>query len=81
VLRVPYDGLVRVSSESGRRRAMLALGEQGRRLLLQRRGQPEIRYDEAFLGVPVEVAVALLESRRKDAAAAAGPTGSALPEG
>ena len=40
-----------------------------RRLWLQRKGAPDIRYDESFLGVPVEVAVALLEARKRDVAA------------
>ncbi len=69
VLRVPYDGIVRASVERRRGLVSLLSREPPRRLLIQRKGAPEIRYDEAFLGVPVEVAIALLDARRRDAAA------------
>ncbi len=67
------QGIVRFSWKSVNRMTVdvkaswsLLEGYHGaRQLLVQRRDAPDIRYDEAYLGVPAEAALALCEAYRK----------------
>jgi hypothetical protein len=67
VLRVPWERARRVAVEIRGSWSLLAGYHGARRLLLQRQDEPDIRYDEAFLGVPAEVAHALCDAYRKRA--------------
>lgn len=57
--RVRWKNLEAVRIEARKTWSLLEGAHEARTLLILRKGQPEIRYDEAFLGLPAEVAVAL----------------------
>lgn len=57
--RVRWKNLEAVRIDARKTWSLLEGAHDARNLLILRKGQPEIRYDEAFLGLPAEVAVAL----------------------
>jgi hypothetical protein len=65
VLCVPWDRVRRAAVEIEPSWSLVEGYHGVRRLLLQREGEPDIRYDEAFLGVPAEVAHALCDAYRR----------------
>lgn len=71
VHRARWGGLQRVTLESRRTFSVLDGLHLAKTLVLKRKDEPAIRYEEAFLGVPAEVAQVLLDSYR---------TGVLLPE-
>jgi hypothetical protein len=64
---VPWASVARIHSADRPRFTLLDGYHRARRLVVERRDGATIRYDEAFLGVPVEVVVALAEWLRRGA--------------
>jgi hypothetical protein len=64
MLRTQWQDLVSVTVVSRRRWSVLQGPHDARQLVLSRRAAPPIRYDENYLGTPVEVAQVLLEAHR-----------------
>jgi hypothetical protein len=67
VVRVAWRAVARLSVETKSAWSLLEGHHGARHLLLARRNEPEVRYDEAYLGVPAEVALALCEAYRRGA--------------
>ncbi len=67
VVRVAWRAVARLSVETKSAWSLLQGHHGARHLLLARRNEPEVRYDEAYLGVPAEVALALCEAYRRGA--------------
>ncbi len=67
VHRARWGKLQRISIDSRRAFSVLDGVHVARALVLKRRDEPPIRYDEAFLGVPAEVAQVLLDAYRTGA--------------
>jgi len=67
VVRVTWRSVARLSVEVKGAWSLLEGHHGARHLLLARRNEPEVRYDEAYLGVPAEVALALCEAYRRGA--------------
>lgn len=65
VLRVPHADIVRSTVEVRSSWSLLEGYHGTKRLLLSRRNAEDIRYDEAYLGVPAEVAQSLFDAYRK----------------
>ena len=65
IVRVAWEGVARLTVEVKASWSLLEGYHGARQLLVQRRNDPEVRYDEAYLGVPAEVALALCEAYRK----------------
>lgn len=65
VLRAAWTDVPSMSVESVTGWSLLEGRSETRKLRLDRVDAPPIRYDEAFLGVPAEVALALAEAYRK----------------
>ncbi len=63
--RVGWASLKRVSIEGRRSWSILTGNQMQRSLLLVRQNDPEIRYDEVFLGAPAEVVAGLIEGYRR----------------
>jgi hypothetical protein len=68
VLRVPWDRVGRLWIAARGRFSPLEGWAIHRALVIERRGDLPIRYDEAYLGVPVEVALGLCEAYASGAA-------------
>jgi hypothetical protein len=64
VHRARWGRLQRVSIDTRRAFSVLDGVHEAKALVLKRKDEPPIRYDEAFLGLPVEVAQALLDAYR-----------------
>jgi hypothetical protein len=64
MLRTRWADLVSASVTSRRSWSVLEGVHEARQLVLSRRGAPPIRYDEPYLGLPVEVAQVLVEAYR-----------------
>lgn len=65
VLRTAWPSLVRVTLDGRLAWSALEGVHRARSLVLKRRGADPITYDEAFLGVPAEVAQTLLDAYRR----------------
>ncbi|MBK8168938.1 MAG: hypothetical protein IPK60_01180 [Sandaracinaceae bacterium] len=65
VLRVALGDIVRATVEVRSSWSLLEGYHGTKRLLISRRNAPDIRYDEAYLGVPCEVAQSLIDGYRK----------------
>ena len=65
VLRAAWTDVPSMAVESPTGWSLLEGRSETRKLRLDRVDAPPIRYDEAFLGVPAEVALALAEAYRK----------------
>jgi hypothetical protein len=65
VVRTPWSSLLRVTLDSRFAWSVLEGVHRTRSLVLKRRGADPITYDEAFLGVPAEVAQTLLDAYRR----------------
>lgn len=64
VHRVPWPRLQRVRIEARRGVSVVDGVHESKTLVIERRDEPPIRYDEAFLGLPAEVVQALLDAYR-----------------
>ena len=64
VHRARWGKLQRVSIDTRRAFSVLDGIHEAKTLVLKRKDEPPIRYDEAFLGMPAEVAQALLDAYR-----------------
>lgn len=64
VHRARWSRLQRVSIDTRRAFSVLDGLHEAKTLVLKRKDEPPIRYDEAFLGLPAEVAQALLDAYR-----------------
>lgn len=64
MLRTRWADLVNASVSTRRSWSVLEGAHEARQLVLSRRGSPPIRYDEPYLGLPVEVAQVLIEAYR-----------------
>jgi hypothetical protein len=62
--RARWSKLQRVSIDTRRAFSVLDGIHEAKTLVLKRKDEPPIRYDEAFLGMPAEVAQALLDAYR-----------------
>ena len=65
VVRTAWPSLLRVTLDSRLAWSVLEGVHRARSLVLKRRGTDPITYDEAFLGVPAEVAQTLLDAYRR----------------
>jgi hypothetical protein len=65
ILRASWPNLARVHVEAKPAWSLLEGRHMARQLVLERREAPPIRYDEAFVGVPAEVAQGLCEAYRR----------------
>lgn len=65
VLQIPYRDIVRTAVESKNAWSLLEGYHGTKRLLLARKQGGDVRYDEAYLGIPVEVAHSLVDAFRK----------------
>lgn len=65
ILRASWKALERVHVQSTPTWSLLDGYHQARHLVLERSGSSPIRYDEAYLGVPAEVAQGMMESYRR----------------
>lgn len=65
VLLVPWSELLRARVESRRRWSLLGGARLARTLVIDRRDDDSIRYDEAFLGAPAELVLSLVEAFRR----------------
>ena len=65
VLRATFRGLARVRIERKASWSVVEGYHQARTLVIERKQDEPIRYDEAFLGAPAEVVVSLAEAYRK----------------
>lgn len=63
--RVAWREIKRVTIESRRSWAILSGTQHRRNVLIERREEPEVRYDEIFLGAPAEVVTSLLDAYRR----------------
>lgn len=63
--RVPWHSLKRITVETRRSWSLLTGNQQQRGLLIERQNDPEIRYDEVFLGMPAEAVAGLAEAYRR----------------
>lgn len=63
--RVAWREIKRVTIESHRSWAILSGTQHRRNVLIERREEPEVRYDEIFLGAPAEVVTSLLDGYRR----------------
>lgn len=75
VVRTPWPSLLRVTIDGRFAWSVLEGVHRTRALVLKRRGADPITYDEAFLGVPAEVAQTLLDGYRRGSL----PIGTATP--
>lgn len=64
LLRTRWSNLARVSVETKRAWSVLDGAHRAASLVLSRRGDPTVRYEEAFLGIPVELARSLVDAYR-----------------
>ena len=64
ILRTTWRGLARITIATKASWTILEGYHGARTMVIERRDAPAIRYDEAFLGVPAEVVVALCEAHR-----------------
>ena len=67
VVRVAWSAMAKLTVDVKASWSLLEGYHGARQLLVQRRNEPDIRYDEAYLGVPAEVALALCDAYRKGA--------------
>lgn len=65
VVRTAWPNLLRVTLDSRLAWSVLEGVHRARSLVLKRRGADPVTYDEAFLGVPAEVAQTLLDAYRR----------------
>jgi hypothetical protein len=65
IVRVAWKTIGRLSVQVKPSWSLLEGSHGTRTLLVQRRDAPDVRYDEAFLGVPAEVALALCDAYRR----------------
>lgn len=65
VLPIPWSELARTRIEARRRWSLLGGARSRRTLVLDRRGDDPVRYDEAFLGAPAEVVAMLVEAYQR----------------
>ncbi len=65
ILRASWPKIPRLTIDTQRGWSILEGRHPVRRLVIERENNPPIRYDEAFLGLPAEAALALLEAYRK----------------
>ncbi len=65
VVRATWKGLAQLRLEGKPTWSILSGYHQARTLVIERRDDPVIRYDEAFLGVPAEVVIVLANAYRK----------------
>lgn len=63
--RVAWREIKRVTIESRRSWAILSGTQHRRNVLIERREEPEVRYDEIFLGAPAEVVTSLIDAYRR----------------
>lgn len=63
--RVPWKSLQRVSIEAKRAWSILSGNRIQRSLLIERHNEPQIRYDEVFLGMPAEAVAAIVDAYRR----------------
>lgn len=64
LLSIPWADLVSASVNTKRAWSVLEGAHDARQLVLSRRGAPPVRYDEPYLGLPVEVVQVLVEAYR-----------------
>lgn len=64
MIRIRWDKLDRVSIDAKKKWSVLEGAHELRRLVLTRRHAPQIRYEEPYLGIPVDVAQILVEAYR-----------------
>jgi hypothetical protein len=78
-MAVPYETVARVGLHERRSWSIVDGLHWTRALVIERRNETPIRYDEAFLGAPIEVVIALIEARRSAAARSSGEGASEPP--
>ncbi|MCB9591325.1 MAG: hypothetical protein H6719_01225 [Sandaracinaceae bacterium] len=64
ILRSRYKELLKVSIDGKTKWSVLEGAHEARQLVLQRKHAPAIRYDEPYLGIPVEVGKLLIDAYR-----------------
>jgi hypothetical protein len=67
ILRTRWKDLAKVSVDSKKKWSILEAAHHERQLVLTRLHAPPIRYDEPFLGMPVEAAQILVDAYRRGA--------------